>query len=366
MIFNDLIILLVSAHLHFVHPYKQRRLSLKVRLPLRKILSMIIRLLFLALLLSIFSCGKDPATPGLLVPKTVDQDPSLPSLYINGTSLHVETYGNSSDPILVLIHGGPGGDYRSMLAAKAFADEDFFVIFYDQRGSGLSKREDRRQYEGADAIQVMIDDLESLIAHFQSVDTQKVFLIGHSWGAMLATAFIDQHPEKISGAVLAEPGGFTWTQTEEYLGRSNKILLFSEALNDAVYPEQFFSGRDEHEILDYKASFFSSLENAPGNTIGNAGPYPFWRSGAVVFSALIDNAEQYGFDFTTGLADFPVKVLFLYSELNTAYQLEWAQTVSAPYPYVQIKEIKGSGHEILYFGWPGFYAASLTYLNELK
>nr|WP_290928355.1 hypothetical protein [Haliscomenobacter sp.] len=46
------------------------------------------RLLIFALLLSLLSCKmEDPATPGLLVPKTVDQDPTLPQLAINGTLL---------------------------------------------------------------------------------------------------------------------------------------------------------------------------------------------------------------------------------------------------------------------------------------
>ena len=326
-----------------------------------------LRLLFILLLLGAFSCQlEDPSTPGLLVPRTVDQDPTLPSLAINGTLLHVETYGKSSDPLLVLIHGGPGGDYRSLLPAKAMANEGFFVIFYDQRGTGLSKREDRHQFEGEDAVQLMIDDLKSLIVHFKKSPTQKVFLMGHSWGAMLATAYLNQNPTEINGAILAEPGGLTWDQTTEYLSRSNKIKLFSEALNDAVYPEQFFSGRSEHEILDYKASFFSSFENAPGNTIGNVGPYPFWRNGAVAFNALIDNAERNGIDFTTHLKQYHQKVLFLYSELNQAYQLAWAQKVSAPFPQVQLGEIKGAGHEMFHFAWPNIMEKSLTYLKELK
>jgi proline iminopeptidase len=179
--------------------------------------------------------------------------------------LHVETFGKPSDPLLVLVHGGPGGDYRSLLPAKAMANEGFFVIFYDQRGTGLSKREDRRQFEGEDAVQLMIEDLKTLITHFKKSPSQKVFLMGHSWGAMLATAYLNQNPAEINGAILAEPGGLTWDQTTDYLSRSNKIKLFSEALNDAVYPEQFFSGREEHEILDYKASFFLSFENAPGS-----------------------------------------------------------------------------------------------------
>lgn len=324
-----------------------------------------ILLLFAGMYLT--SCQKENwDKPGALVPRTVDQNPNLPSLPVNGTLLHVESYGNPADPLLILIHGGPGADYRSMLRAKAFVDAGFRVVFYDQRGSGLSKREDAGQFQGPDAVQLFIDDLDALINHFQLADTQKVFLMGHSWGAMLATAYINQHPEKISGAVLAEPGGLTWPQTTEYLSRSNKVKLFSEALNDATFPEQIFAGRSEHEILDYKSSFFSTYENAPGNTVGNAGHYPFWRNGAVAFKTLIDNVDIYPFDFTTHLHLYETKILFAYSELNQAYGLDWAKTVSAPYPNVQLAKVENSGHELLHFGWDTFYPQALTYLNELK
>ncbi|MNU99112.1 Proline iminopeptidase [compost metagenome] len=304
--------------------------------------------------------------PGALVPLTVDQDPSLPSLSVNGTILHVEAHGNSSDPLLIIVHGGPGGDYRSLLNAKDLVNDGFYVVFYDQRGTGLSKREDKSQYENKDAVQLYIDDLNALIDYFQQTSSQKVFLMGHSWGAMLATAYVNQYPERISGVVLAEPGGFTWTQTNDYLSRSNKIKFFSEALNDAVFPEQVIAGRNEQEILDYKASFFSTFENAPGNTIGNPGSYPFWRNGAVVFEKLIENAEKYDFNFTTNLHSFSTQVLFLYSERNQAYGAEWATMVSSPYPNVQLEMVKGCGHEMLYFGWTDLYPKAATYLNALK
>ena len=295
------------------------------------------------------------ATPGLLVPRTVDEDTRLPSLSINGTKLHVESFGNATDPILVVIHGGPGGDYRSMINAKQLVGNGFFVVFYDQRGSGLSKREDKSMYEAGDAIQLFIDDLDEIIGHYRLSATQKVFLLGHSWGAMLATGYVNQYPEKISGVILAEPGGFTWTQTLDYLSRSNHIKFFSEALNNAIFPEQIFAGRAEQEVLDYKATFFSSFENAPGNTIGTAGPYPFWRNGAVSFSGLIDNADKRGFDFTTDLNKYPNKILFLYSEYNKAYGVDWAKQVSAPYLTADIQLVKGTGHEMLYFGWGDMY-----------
>jgi len=318
-------------------------------------------------LIMLMSCGaEDMATPGLLVPRTVDQDSSLPSLPINGTLLHVQSFGNPTDPLVVMVHGGPGGDHRSLINASQLTTHGFYVVFYDQRGTGLSKREGKSLFESEDAIQLFIDDLDALIDHFRLNVSQKVFLAGHSWGAMLATGYVNQHPEKISGVVLAEPGGFTWTQTQEYLSRSNHIKFFSEALNNAIFPEQIFAGRDEHEVLDYKATYFSSFENAPGNTIGNSGPYPFWRNGAVSFSGLIDNADKRGFDFTSNLNQYPTKVLFLYSENNSAYGLDWANKVSAPYKDTDIQLVKGTGHEMFYFGWNEMYPKILTYLTELK
>jgi proline iminopeptidase len=326
------------------------------------------KVIFFTILVSMgIACQKEDMTkPGLLVPLTVDQDPGLQSIPVNGTLLHVETYGDPTNPIIIMIHGGPGGDYRSLLKAKSFANDGFFVVFYDQRGTGLSKREDKSQFEKKDALQLYIDDLGSIIDQYQKSGNQKVFLIGHSWGAMLATAYVNQHPKSINGLVLAEPGGLSWTQTSEYLDRSNKIKFFAESLNDAIFPEQIFAGRSEHEVLDYKASFFAGFENAPGNTIGNPGPYPFWRNGAVVFEALIDNAEKYGFDFTTQLNQFSTNVLFMYSENNKAYGLQWAEKVSAPIQKADLKIVLNCGHEMLYFGWDDFYPKALTYLNDLK
>lgn len=314
----------------------------------------------------LLSCGIEMTGPGNLVPLTVAEDPALPSAFINGTHLHTEAFGNPDDPLLVVVHGGPGGDYRSLLGAKAFSNHGFYVVFYDQRGSGLSKREPESQYEAEGSVRLFIDDLHAVIGHYRRSERQKVFLLGHSWGAMLATGYINLYPSLIAGAVLAEPGGFTWSQTSGYLSRSNKIRFFAEALNDAVFAEQIIAGRSEHEVLDYKAAFFTNYENAPGNAIGNPGHYPSWRSGAVAFRALIGNAGQYGFDFTANLQAFTRQVLFLYSENNRAYGAAWAAAVSAPYANVRLEEVAGCGHEILYFGWEDFFPRTLRYLNEMK
>ena len=298
--------------------------------------------------------------PGLLVPLTVTEDPSLPAIFVNNTLLHSEAFGDPIDPMIVVIHGGPGSDYRSMLNCKKFTQDGYYVVFYDQRGSGLSQRHDADIY----TTQIFIDDLKAVIEYYHQDEEQKIILMGHSWGAMLATAYVNNFPEQISGVVMMEPGGFTWKDTEDYITRSRGINLFGENTNDVVYLDQFLTA-DDHNKLDYIAasSYADFLE---GNKIGNVGPNPYWRSGAVCFNASLDYVIDHPFDFTTNLSQYTTKVLFAYSELSEAYGKEHAVLVSSAYPNVQLVEIAGTGHEIPYFGWENFYPIALNYLQEIN
>ncbi|MDP1762653.1 MAG: alpha/beta fold hydrolase [Sediminibacterium sp.] len=301
--------------------------------------------------------------PGSLVPKTVTEDPLLPAISVNNTKLHSETFGNPDSPMVVILHGGPGADYRSMLNCKTLASDGYFVVFYDQRGSGLSQRHDKSTY----SIQLMLDDLTTVINYYRKSPNQKIFLLGHSWGAMLATAYVNTYPTTIRGVIMAEPGGFTWEQTDKYLSRTRKINPLNESTNDALYFDQILTGKEnEHEVLDYKLAISSAFGSKEGNVLGNAGTYPFWRMGAITLTALIEIASKDGFNWTTNLSQFSTKVLFCYSELNKAYGLNHAQLLSSAYPNVQLEKINGAGHEIVYFGWNNFYPLAKTYLNSLR
>lgn len=322
------------------------------------------KLKFLGLLaiafFSLNSCEKiDFEEDGALVPLTVMEDPSIPSIDINGVLLHAETYGDPADPIMIVIHGGPGADYRGLLNFKQFADDSMFVVFYDQRGCGLSQRLGK---EGFSAVQVYIDELDGVINHYRQNSSQKVVLAGHSWGAMLATAYINQKPSEINGLVLAEPGGFTWEQTETYISKSKKIKLFAESTNDFVYMDQFITGSD-HNRLDYKMALSLTGDIATGDV----GPPPFWRYGGVCNSAsinlAINNPDQ--MDFTANIGNYTTKVLFAYSELNPFYGLEHAQSVSGALTNVELVEILGCGHEMPHFGWNNLYPKIKTYLTEI-
>ncbi|NUQ25075.1 MAG: alpha/beta hydrolase [Saprospiraceae bacterium] len=297
------------------------------------------------------SCTKEKLIndPGNLVPETVMEDPSIPAITVNGATLHSEAFGHPDSTMLVVVHGGPGSDYRSLLNIKDLALAGYRVIFYDQRGSGLSERFDADYYESLEeeAVSLFFEDLRGVIAHYRTRSDQRVMLIGDSWGGMLCAGYTGKYPGEVDGLVVSEPGGLRWDDVVDYVKRSRSFKIWGEAFNDATYLDQFITGdKNEHQILDYKAALNSSKNEITGE--GVLAPNLFWRSGAVCNAGLFKAGFDYEPDFSIGLEQFEVPVLFIYTEKNTAYQLSWAQRISAVFNQVQLFEITGIGHSEMY------------------
>jgi len=89
---------------------------------------------FLPLIIGITSCVQ--------IPRTIQFDDSLPYTEINGYKFHTEIFGNIESTPVIIVHGGPGGDYEYLKSLKELS-QNHRVIFYDQRGSGLSPRVDK-------------------------------------------------------------------------------------------------------------------------------------------------------------------------------------------------------------------------------
>lgn len=293
-----------------------------------------------------FSCTDwELDKPGNLVPKTVEDDPELPSITVNGALLHSEAFGPDSGTMVLCIHGGPGGDYRYLLNCIALANYGYRVVFYDQRGSGLSQRFPQRSYTvlGEQALDLMYDELSGVIAYYRTSPNQKVFLMGHSWGGILASGYAGRHPDAIQGLVVCEPGGLKWEDIMDYMKESRSFGLWGELLNDVTYLDQFITGReDEHEILDYKAAMLSSNNDITGES--NTEPGSFWRDGAVINLALFEVSEDVKPDFSEGLDNFNVPVLFFYSEKNKAYPDSWAHKISSEFNSAELYKVAGVGH----------------------
>jgi proline iminopeptidase len=303
----------------------------------------------------------DPNDPGNLVPETVVEDPTLPRIEVAGALLHAEAFGNPDAPTIIALHGGPGADYRSLLALRALADDGYRVQFWDQRGTGLSQRFDAASY----TIDGYLEDLRLVVEQTVAPGQPFVF-IAHSWGAMYATLFINTYGDyggRLRGAVLSEPGGFTKAQLDEFMTRLVGSVEFTgEQLNDATWQTQFMSAAD-HARADYMAALFT-MKAAPSEHLDPKNPRPFWRAGAVVGSAVFALANK-GFDWTTNLSSFGHKVLFLRGDLNTAATAEHQQRLAASYPDAEIVTIPNVGHEMVWLKPGDYLAHTRDYLQAI-
>ena len=329
--------------------------------------------------LSASSCSKELKMdePGNLVPKTVMEDASLPAISVNGAKLHAQAFGPVDSTLVICLHGGPGGNFRYLLNCVSLASKGFRMVFYDQRGSGLSQRFPKHWYKDqADLAldRTFYDDLLAVINHYKTRPQQKVVLLTQSWGSIMGTAFTGKYPNLIDGLILAEPGGFKWKDILDYVVESRSFGLWSEATSDAAYLDQFITGREnQHEILDYKAGLISNNNPVVGDvksTLGaNAAHYPTPRDGAVIQTAMFEVGEKQKPDFSVGIQQFQKKVLFFYSEKNRAYPDSWAQKISSPIPNKQIVNVPGVGHSGMFDQidcWTSFTEPKvLDYLNEL-
>jgi proline iminopeptidase len=281
----------------------------------------------------------DPSASGNLVPRTVDEDPSLPQLAVRDTKFHLQTFGRRGNPVVIILHGGPGGaDYRSMLPLAALADDGFFVVFWDQRGAGLSRRHD------CDAItpDAYTKDLEAIVDLFARSPSDRVSFVGHSWGAMYATMYTNDHPDRVASLVLAEPGGFTSAEVEAYKKRLFNVSITGERFNEAAFFGRALSP-DDHAQADLRLEVIATITH-PALGESPTHPEPFWRFGAVAAQCLQQKVVD--FDWTTNLSRYTKEVLFMHGELNTVHTLEQQRSLAAHFPHAHVVTIPGVGHDM--------------------
>lgn len=120
----------------------------------------------------------------------------IASLMAQGQSLYTKTFGDSSAPSIIFLHGGPGYNCANfeVITAQRLADKGFFVVVYDRRGEGRSK--------AVEADYTFAESFDDLNAIYQSYGLTKATLIGHSFGGIVATLFATKFPDKVQSIVL--------------------------------------------------------------------------------------------------------------------------------------------------------------------
>jgi pimeloyl-ACP methyl ester carboxylesterase len=110
---------------------------------------------------------------------------------------------------LLLLHGGPGGSSDLFEPLEALADQRRTVIRFDQLGCG---RSDRPRELALWTIASCLGQIEAVRA---ALGLERIHLLGHSWGGMLALEYILARPPGVASVCLSSPVVSTQLWVEE-------------------------------------------------------------------------------------------------------------------------------------------------------
>ena len=108
--------------------------------------------------------------------------------------------GESSSIKLLLLHGGPGCTHEYFeVFDNALPQAGVELYFYDQLGSYHSDQPDH-----ADLWEIprFVDEVEQ-VRQALGLDASNFFLLGHSWGGLLAIEYALQHQQQLRGLIIS-------------------------------------------------------------------------------------------------------------------------------------------------------------------
>jgi proline iminopeptidase len=122
--------------------------------------------------------------------------PGAHNQIINGVRLWYRVAGPEKGTPVVFLHGGPGqGSTTFARFAGPPLERSHRMIYLDQRGSGRSEKHWAKQY----SLDLMVDDLEQLRRLWR---VERIAIVGHSFGTILALEYAARYPQHVSHLVL--------------------------------------------------------------------------------------------------------------------------------------------------------------------
>jgi proline iminopeptidase len=275
------------------------------------------------------------------------------TIHTEDVDLGYETLGQPGTALPVIaVNGGPGLSHAYMVQNDLWERiaRHRLVVFYDQRGTGASKKVKAGASQSMDA---QVADLEAVR---RELKLEKVALVGDSYGGLLSMAYAAAHPEHVAKLVLSDSPGPSWKSIVHLLPQ--------------VFPDIEEQNKDDEQKLgpDTEAAARASLRNhfrmifyspekrdAYMSKMGDLGFEP------AVAKAVAEATQN--LDLTSKLADFHFPTLIINGryDMNVAPLTAWQLRQMIPGSKVVFFE--KSGH-LPSYEEPERYAAVLEeFLN---
>jgi proline iminopeptidase len=125
----------------------------------------------------------------------------IPIITPHGTfKVWTKRVGNNPRIKLLLLHGGPGATHEYFEACDSYlpaAGIEYY--YYDQLGSYYSDQPDIPELWN---VARFVDEVEQVRVALE-LDADNFYLLGHSWGGMLAIEYALRHQQRLKGLVIS-------------------------------------------------------------------------------------------------------------------------------------------------------------------
>lgn len=126
---------------------------------------------------------------------------------INGIQQYlVHRTENDENPVLLVLHGGPG---ESAMPTRYLYQREwekyFTVVNWDQRLCGKTLKinaDQKEELASSLTLDQLIEDTREICDVLRAQYHQdKIFILGHSWGSVLGTSFVRKYPDRVKAYV---------------------------------------------------------------------------------------------------------------------------------------------------------------------
>lgn len=257
-------------------------------------------------------------------------------LTVDGVKLSYTDTGQGSP--VVLIHGNVvDGDDWNQSGVADLLRQTRRVIIFDRPGYGHSERPQ-------DNIWTAAAQAELIYKAMQQLELEQPFIVGHSWGAIVALELAARYQKDMSGLVLVS-GYYFWSLRADVVPVTIAALpgigallryTVSPAFGWLLMPllkRQMFSPAPV--AREFKAKFSNAMALRP-STIRAVS-----EDGALMIPSVIALSNQY--------KDITLPVTIMAGDSDKIVFLRQAKKLSACLPNSTLKIIKGAGHMAHYF-----------------
>ncbi len=304
----------------------------------------------LARLLLVILCVASPAWAASWKEGTVSRP---------GIELHYRERG-SGTPILLLA-GGPGFSSRYLEPVADSLASGWRAVLFDQRGTGASLA---ALADSADmTLPNCIEDLEAVR---EALGQDRLIVLGHSYGGMLAMAWATEHPEHVRALVLLGSGGpdfefASWFNDNIAMRLRPEDRELGKKWRDstlvAADPDQAALERFKAKVPGY---FFDHDAGVAARSMFAPGDYHLW-----VNAVLFDHMQRDGFDLKPALARCTAPVLVLQGRQDPVGELT-AMSIQSAMPGAKVTFLERCGH-LPWIEKPAeMYAALREFLNGVS